>query len=60
MRSGRQAWEYWSYETENPKDARANFLDRFGRDGWELVSVIGDAGITHTGGVTMFYFKRPL
>lgn len=49
------AWEYKVVtQTPNHLDNQAK-LNRFGKDGWELVSVV----ILGTGGTIAAYLKRP-
>lgn len=43
-------WEYWKAELPSREKEVISYLDKFGNEGWELVSV--DDGT--------LYFKRPL
>jgi hypothetical protein len=63
--SSAQGWEYRSYETDRPQEAVTDFLDRYGRDGWELVSAVYIGGraqheFQELETPTMFYFKKPI
>lgn len=53
-----QTWEYiiYTYTAHASVDVRTTQLDSLGNDGWELVSVMYNAGI----GLIEYTLKRPM
>jgi hypothetical protein len=54
-----QKWEYQVLSNPNPKDEHDQ-LNKLGKDGWELVSVLTWEANGNTIPGYIFYFKRPL
>lgn len=47
-------WEYMVWELYDGRDNVQATLNKFGQEGWELVSLIRGQNLT-----TLYYFKRP-
>ena len=54
-----QKWEYQVLSNPNPKDEHDE-LNKLGKDGWELVSVLAWEANGSTIPGYIFYFKRPM
>jgi hypothetical protein len=56
-----QRWDYhvWYLDTSAEAESIRNDLDRWGREGWELVSVVPHTSSV-SGPVLVAIFKRPL